>query len=107
MVGVRRSTANSIEFYKLKERGGGGGGVKDIISSAWASKEDLAHERNGSVGSGCGRGSGSGSGSGRGMGVGLGTVTWSEDEIPLKGIRVKNVVEVDTRDDSGGALSPV
>ena len=99
MVGVRRSTANSLEFYKLKERGAGGGGggvVKEIITSAWTSKEDLAQERNGSVGSG----------SGRGMGAGT-MASWSEDEIPLKGIRVKNVVEVNTRDDSGGALSPV
>lgn len=99
MVGVRRSTANSLEFYKLKERGagrGGGGVVKEIITSAWASKEDLAQDRNASVGSG----------SGRGMGAGT-MPSWSEDEIPLKGIRVKNVVEVNTRDDSGGALSPV
>lgn len=81
-----------MQFYKLEERGAG---VKEIITSAWASKEDLGE-------GGASRGSGSGSGSGR-----RATISWSEDEIPLKSIRVKNEVEVDTRSDTGGALSPV
>lgn len=91
MVGVGKSatstnTTANTHFYKLKERGAG---VKEIITSAWASKEDLG----GSQGSGS---------AGR-----RATISWSEDEIPLKSIRVKNEVEVDTREDTGGALSPV
>lgn len=85
MVGVRRPT--NTEFYRLKERGGG---VKEIITSAWASKENLGER--GSEGSGNGRGRAG---------------TSCSDEIPLKSIRVKNEIEVDTRSDSGGALSPV
>lgn len=101
MVGVGKSSTSTKDmtgnsnshFYKLKERGKG---VKEIITSRWGSKEDLAESQ------GSGSGSGSGSGGGR-----RATSSWSEDEIPLKSIRVKNEVEVDTRDDSGGALSPV
>lgn len=81
MVGVKRPT--NTDFYCLKERGAG---VKEIITSAWASKEDLVAAE-GSQGTRAG-------------------TSWS-DEIPLKGIHVKNEVEVDTRSDTGGALSPV
>lgn len=83
---------NDTHFYKLKERGAG---VKEIITSTWASKEDLSEGRE------------SGSGSGSGSAGRRATVSWSEDDIPLKSIRVKNEVEVDTRSDTGGALSPV
>ena len=81
MLGVRRPS--NTEFYRLKERGSG---VTEIITSAWASREDL--------------GLGASEASAR-----AGT-SWS-DEIPLKGIRVKNEVEVDTSSDTGRVLSPV
>ncbi len=100
-----------MEFYKLKERGGGTAAVKEIMtsSSAWGSKEDLAVDDNDER---RGRGSDEGSASRSGCGRAA-TISWSEDEIPLKGItsRVagKNAVRVDTREDGdgGGALSPV
>ncbi|CAD6589656.1 MAG: hypothetical protein ASARMPREDX12_003920 [Alectoria sarmentosa] len=85
MVGLRRPS--NTEFYRLKERGGG---ITEIISSAWASREELglgASEASASVSARAG-------------------TSWS-DEIPLKGIRVKNEVEVDTSSDTGGVLSPV
>ena len=83
MVGVPTSTTTDNEFYSLEEQGGG---INAIITSAWASKEDL-----GGAGS---EGSGS---------------TRSDNEIPPDRIRVKNEVEVDTREvgDGGGTLSPV
>ena len=93
MVGVggkRPPTTDNTHFYKLKDRGAG---VKEIITSTWASKEDL------------GKGS---QNSGSGSGGRRATSSWSEeDEIPLKSIRVKNEVEVDTREGTRGALSPV
>ena len=69
-------------MYSLEEQGGG---INEVITSAWASKDDL------------GGGGSEGSGS-----------TRDDDEIPLDRIRVMNEVEVDTRevDDGGGTLSP-
>lgn len=95
MVGVRRSTATTnskMEFFKLEETGAGD--VKEILTSAWARKEDSG-EGAGSEGSGS-------KGGGR-----AGTGSWSEDEIPLKGVRAKKEVKGGTRGDTGGALSPV
>ena len=83
MVGLPTSTTTDNEFYSLEEQGGC---VNAIITSAWASKEDL------------GGGGSEGSGS-----------TRSDNEIPLDRIHVRNEVEVDTRevDDGCGILSPV
>ncbi|KAF6218804.1 hypothetical protein HO133_005347 [Letharia lupina] len=92
MVGVRRPNANA-EFYRLKERGPG---VEEIVTSAWASREGSGRAGGGSRGPGAGWSVDEGPGTG-----------WSEDVVPLKGIRVKDEVRVDTRSDSGGALSPV
>lgn len=92
MVGVRRPNANA-EFYRLKERGPGG---EEMVTSAWASREGLGRAGGGSRGPGTGWSEDEGPGTG-----------WSEDVVPLKGIRVKDEVRVDTRSDSGGALSPV
>lgn len=83
MVGVRKPAhATSTEFYALRPhapgKAGAGGGVTETAESRWASKEDLS-ERAGT--------------------------SWSEDEVPLKG--VGSGVVVATRSDSGGALSPV
>ena len=85
-----------MPFYSLKEKTPAGAAVKEIVTSAWASKEDLAEEERRDSGSGSGRA------------ATTTTTSWSEDEVPLKGIRVKNVVEVATREDvTGGSLSPV
>ncbi|KAL9071785.1 MAG: hypothetical protein Q9161_004049 [Pseudevernia consocians] len=85
-----------MPFYPLKEKTPAGAAVKEIVTSAWASKEDLAEEERRDSGSGSGRA------------TTTTTTSWSEDEVPLKGIRVKNVVEVATREDvTGGSLSPV
>ena len=111
MVGVRRPNANA-EFYKLKERGPGG---EEIVTSAWASREGSGRAGGGG-GPGAGWSEDGGPGAGWSVDEGPGT-GWSEDEgpgtgwsvdaVPLKGIRVKDEVRVDTREDSGGALSPV
>lgn len=84
----------NTEFYSLGERGGG---AREIVMSAWAySKEDLGRQDSSSKDGSSGR-------------AGTTVRRSEEDEIPLKGmgIRVKDEVEVNTRDDSGGDLSPV
>ena len=101
MVGVRRPNANA-EFYKLKERGPGG---EEIVTSAWASREGLGRAGGGGgPGAGWRVDEGPGAGWSEDEGPGAG---WSVDVVPSKGIRVKDEVRVDTRSDSGGALSPV
>ena len=84
MVGVPRSTTTDNGFYSLEEQGGG---INAVITSAWASKDDL---------------------SGGGSRVSVSVSSRSEEETPLDRIRVMNEVEVDTRevDDGGGTLSP-
>ena len=82
--GVPGSTTTDNEFYSLKEQGGS---INAIITSAWASKENL----------------GGGGSEGRGS-------TRRDDEIPPDRIRVMHEVEMDTResdDGSGTLLSPV
>ena len=86
MVAVRGSALhkiNNIEFYALKDRGVG---VEELGKSSWASKDDLGEE----------------SSSGK-------ETRWSEDEIPLKGAKEREGVQVHMREhgDVDGRLSPV
>ena len=77
MVGAPRSMTNDHGFYSLEEQGGG---INAVITSAWASKDDLS-----------------------GGGSRVSVSSRSEEETPLDRIRVMNEVEVDTREvDDGG-----
>ena len=84
-----------MKFYALEEQGGGNNNnnkiIHKIITSAWASKEDL------------------GGGEGEGASEGMSTRSEDNDEVPLKGIRVSRQVTVETREGGGGSgvLSPV
>ena len=91
-----------MRFYALEEPGGcnnkinhnNGNIIHRIITSAWASKEDLRE------------------GEGEGASEGMSTRSDDNDEVPLKGIRVLSQVKVETRDGGGRGggsvgLSPV